>query len=337
MNCIRPTYPDILHYGALHFAADYTANIEAVARVVQRDMIDSGLTIEDFKKSTVLLDFRCEGQCDKSIVNLIAYLRSIPVKGVAAIFNTEVDTSALDYPALSVTNHLVNFNQCFDKLKQHPQIWSTECNFLCLIRRPSISRAKLATRLLDVTKNLRLSFGSMCDPGELVEYQSMFKGISLPLLLDGKVIRDAEGKEYDVINPLFRTCAVNIIAESSCQSDPGVWRSIFVTEKTFKAFGMLQIPIWWAVPGLVACVRRMGFDVFDDIVDHSYDLEINEDQRLNMLINEIVKLDTLDLGNLRNNLRDRLLANWQLLDQISQNQSGQFNRILKDLNLDTQV
>lgn len=335
MNFIQQLNPRVIRYSGLHLVAEYTDSIQSVANIVQKDINDSGLTLEYFKKYIVLLDFRGEGQCNNSIVNLIAYLRSIPVKGIAAIFNTEVDTSSLDYPAVTVIDYLVNPNQSFDKLKQHSQIWSTECNFLCLMRRPSISRAKLATRLLTTTKNLRLSFGSMCEPYELRDYQSIFKEISLPLLLDGKIVRDAERKEYDIINPLFRTCAVNIIAESSCQSDPGVWRSIFVTEKTFKAFGMLQIPIWWAVPGLVACVRRMGFDVFDDVVDHSYDLETKEDQRLNMLLDQIAKLDTMDLGNLRNNLRDRLLANWHLVDKISQNKSGQFERILKDLNLDT--
>lgn len=337
MNCIRRENAKLLHYGALHFAADYLSTIDTVANIVQRDMIDSGLTIQDFKSSTVLLDFRGEGQCDQAIVNLISYLRSIPVQGVAAIFNTDIDTSTLDYPAVTVVDNLANFSQWFDHLKQHTQIWSTECNFLCLMRRPSISRAKLATRLLDTTKNIRLSFGSMCEPYELTEYQSMFKGKHLPLLLDGKVIRDVTGKEYDGTNPLFRTCAVNIVAETSCQHDPGVWRSILASEKTFKPFGMLQIPIWWAVPGHVACVRRMGFDVFDDIIDHGYDFEHDEDQRLDLVIKEIIKLDKANIEQLRYQLKDRLLANWRLVDQISQSQHGQFRRILKNLNLDTQV
>lgn len=336
MNSIRQIGENLFTYGALHFVHEHCATVDTVSIQVQRDLADSQLSLQDFENSSVILNFLGEGQCDKSIVNLIKYLRSIPVKTVAAIFNTDVDTSTLDYPAVTVVNHLANVSQWFDQLKQHPQIWSTECNFLCLMRRPSISRAKLATRLLDATKNIRMSFGSMCEPYELTEYQSMFNGKHLPLLLDGKVTRDTK-KEYDGINPLFRTCAVNIVAETSCQHDPGVWRSVIASEKTFKPFGMLQIPVWWAVPGHVACVRRMGFDVFDDIVDHSYDLEQDEDQRLDMLINEVVRLESFDLGQLRNNLRDRLLTNWQLLDQMSQNQTGELRRILKDLNLDTQV
>lgn len=337
MNCIRRKNNNLLHYGALHFASDSLSTIDTVSSIVQRDLADSGLTIQDFKNSIVLLDFLCEGQCDRAIVNLISYLRSIPVQGVAAIFNTEVDTSTLDYRAVSVVDHLANFSQWFDQVKQQPKIWHTECNFLCLMRRPSTSRAKLANGLLNTTKNIRMSFGSMCDPTELTEYTGWFGATPLPILLDGVITRGSGSLEHNVTNPLFRTCAVNIIAESSCQHDPGVWRSIFVTEKTFKAFGMLQFPIWWAVPGLVSCVRRMGFDVFDDIIDHGYDLEHNEDQRLALILKEIIKLDKTNVGQLRYQYQNRLLANWQLVDQISQNQSGQFNRILKDLNLDTQV
>lgn len=337
MNCIRWATPNVLHYGALHFSTDYLATVDSVSNIVHRDIADSGLTLQDFKDCNVVLDFRGEGQCDKVIVNLITYLKSIPVKGLSAIFNTDIDVKLLDYPAVSVVDHLANFSQWFDNLKQHSLIWETECNFLSLNRRPSVSRAKLASRLLGVTKSIRISFGSMCETSELGEYTHWFNSTPLPLLLDGKIIRGTDSQEHSAINPLFRTCAVNIIAESSCQHDPNVWRSVFVTEKTFKAFGMLQFPIWWAVPGLVSCVRRMGFDVFDDLIDHGYDLEQDEDRRLDLIIKEITKLDKINLGQLRYQYQDRLLSNWKLVDRISCNQHGQFSRILKNLNLDTQV
>jgi hypothetical protein len=336
MNCIRQLHAGLLHYGALHFSSDYIDTVERVESIVLRDLNDSGLTINDLKSNTVLLDFRCEGQCDKLIKNVITYFRSVPVIDIAVIFNAKVDVDELDYTALSVPKTMADHQQWFSSLKQHALIQDTDCDFLCLMRRPSHTRAKLASRLLKEVSSLRISFGSMCQsPGELVDYQHYFSDHSLPLLLDGITVRDHRNLEYQVDSALFRKCAVNIIVESSSQTDTNSWHSIFVTEKTFKAFAMLQLPIWWSVPGVVDCVRTMGFDVFDDIIDHSYDQEHNENQRLEMLIGQIKQLESKNLVQLRSELMPRLTANWNTLDHICNANFGQFQRILKDLNLDT--
>jgi hypothetical protein len=331
MNCIRQESTDILHYGALHFSGDYLDTIDTVSKIVNRDLVDSGIEISNLSKYRVILDFRGEGQSSTDIVNLITYLRSIPVKQVAAIFNSVVDVDQLDYPAVSVSNYLVNFAGWFDELCQHPMQWNTECDFLCLIRRPSPSRAQLASRLINADLDLRLSFGGMCSPSELTEYQLLFDQ-PLPLMLDGPLLRNqADNQEHRAVSNLLRQCAVNIVAETSAQNEGNAWRGWFITEKTFKAFGMLQLPVWWAVPGLVDQVRRMGFDVFDDIVDHSYDNIVDQSQRLDAVIEQLHKLSRLDLGSLRLQQQSRLLANWQLLDQMAQQQDGQFGKLLRQL------
>jgi hypothetical protein len=335
MNCIRQLRPGLLHYGALHFAGDHLNNVEFI---VNQDLHDSGLCIDDLKTSVILLDFRCEGQCDLLIKNLIAYFRGVPVKDITAVFNTDIDVSKLDYRATKKVSAMADHCQWFTNLQQHATIWDTDCDFLCLMRRPSIARAKLGNRLLTELNSIRISFGSMCNySSELVPYQPWFPNHTLPLLLDGYTIRGENTLEHDVTNPLFRTCAINIIAESSAQTGDHDWHSIFVTEKTFKAFGMLQIPIWWAVPGLVSCVKNMGFDVFDDIIDCKYDREYNEDLRLEMIIQELKKLQELGPAQLRRKLQPRLEKNFQRLKEIVQSQNRQLETILKELGLDTQV
>jgi hypothetical protein len=91
----------------------------------------------------------------------------------------------------------------------------------------------------------------------------------LPLLVDG-VLTDRV-QEFDISNTLFQSCLFNIAAETSSQSEAN-WRSVFLTEKTWKAVMQRQIPIWYGVSGLVEHVRSLGFDTFDDILDgHQYD------------------------------------------------------------------
>jgi hypothetical protein len=60
--------------------------------------------------------------------------------------------------------------------------------------------------------------------------------------------------------------------------------------------------------------------VFDDIIDHSYDHEHNQETRMQILIDEIQRLNRLNLTQIRNNVHDRLAANWNHLAQMIEEQ-----------------
>jgi len=65
---------------------------------------------------------------------------------------------------------------------------------------------------------------------------------------------------------LFEPSCVSLITEPSFYE-----RETLKTEKTIMAIYGGTLPIWvggWAIP---ESMRRLGFDVFDDIVDHSYE------------------------------------------------------------------
>jgi hypothetical protein len=65
---------------------------------------------------------------------------------------------------------------------------------------------------------------------------------------------------------LFEPSCVSLITEPSFYE-----RETLKTEKTIMAIYGGTLPIWvggWAIPD---SMRRLGFDVFDDIVDHSYE------------------------------------------------------------------
>ena len=70
---------------------------------------------------------------------------------------------------------------------------------------------------------------------------------------------------------------------------------IAFSEKIFRA---LQTPRPWILfcsPGSVAILRSAGFDVMDDVVDHSYDEIVNVEQRLQAIIKELKKLKYFSL------------------------------------------
>ena len=315
---------NLVHYGALHMAQWYLDN---PGPRVEQDLATSGMSRADLHGKKLIVDFRAEGQCDKVIGNLITYLQTLPVKDILVVFNAVVNVDCLSYKALSQPTFLANFAGWFDQLDASNVATNIDTKFLCLMRRPSMSRARLAAGLMDIS-SIRLSFGSMGANNITNEYREIIPR-ELPLLLDG-IVERSTGLEHDQTNSMFKTCMFNIVAESGSQSDVGVWRSHFISEKTFKAFGLRQIPIWFAVPGLVAEVRKLGFDMFDDIVTHSYDSITDEDQRLESVLKEIHRLDQLTLGQcqqLKQQLSSRIDSNYVLLKQYVSDVDAWYGRL----------
>ena len=147
---------------------------------------------------------------------------------------------------------------------------------------------------------------------------------------------------YVVDTPALTNAMYNIITESCYEREPG--KSNYeshpcpgFTEKTFKSMMMAQLPIWVAPRYTVTCFRELGFDAFDDLVDHSYDLESDPVRRLSMIADEIQRctqlpLDTLD--RLRQDLLPRFQDNWTRLRGFYKNWAvdlQQFQRLFQNL------
>lgn len=91
--------------------------------------------------------------------------------------------------------------------------------------------------------------------------------------------------EFDFI---YKESYVNIVTESIFED---MWNSIHITEKSFRPFYFNLFPIFVATHNHVKTIRdNYGFDLFDDMIDHSYDEEPNQIKRLEMIINEIRRI-----------------------------------------------
>jgi hypothetical protein len=73
------------------------------------------------------------------------------------------------------------------------------------------------------------------------------------------------------LRPLYRNSFVEIVSETTCAAP-----SYLLTEKTLNSIYGCNFPILITGAGAVAHLRKIGFDMFDDIVDHSYDLISNQ-------------------------------------------------------------
>jgi len=98
---------------------------------------------------------------------------------------------------------------------------------------------------------------------------------------------------------VYSECAVNIVTETLYDPVPGLF-----SEKTLHALFAQQIPIVLGSQGLVAGIRAHGFDMFDDLVDTSYDNLPNETRLSQALaLNQDLIQGRIDLSPYQERLR----------------------------------
>ena len=91
-----------------------------------------------------------------------------------------------------------------------------------------------------------------------------------PETVDDLGIRNGSFKNaetYDkLLRPKFQDTCISIITEPCFYE-----REALITEKTFMAFMGGTIPIWFGGWKNAQAIAALGFDVFEDLVDHSYE------------------------------------------------------------------
>jgi len=150
---------------------------------------------------------------------------------------------------------------------------------------------------------------------------------------------DTPSQQHDLL-PHIADNIFNVVLEGQIGHNPATyientasldqlisWRSLTInsdrmmaTEKTTKAFAMNQIPLILATPGLVEKLRTMNFDLFDDVIDHSYDKECDIVKRIDLIIEQLIKVCEKDISywnDFLNENKDRFYHNQQQLIHLS--------------------
>ena len=112
----------------------------------------------------------------------------------------------------------------------------------------------------------------------------------------------------------FENSYVNITSESAFYNS-----EIHLTEKTIKPFCFYQIPIIFGTQFHNHYLKKdYGFDLFEDIIDISFDSEPVSTKRLSMVANEIKRIyqNKNEFINFYKNNIDRLESNRKILQDI---------------------
>lgn len=319
---LKSTWRDTSVYSCAHYTLKTLLSLEAVGNQVIKDIPIMNLNLSNNKH--IILNFLGEGHGPDDIKNLIKYLnQTLPIDNIKVLFNSVID-SPQDYRYRSFPENMVNHYGFFDTIDAvdfNSHSMRLDRKFLCLNRRSSNIRTGLIEKLKEKI-SIRYSLNSNSATLE-----------SNKVLIDGLIDNHKQHLNSDDI---FRSCLFNIINESSDQSTKLLYRSIFITEKTFKSFALRQIPIWMSVPGLVAEVKKLGFDLFDDICkNHYYDNTQDENVRCEQVAELCGELDSqfsiAQCQELRNNIWDRLESNYNLLKKYIMNNQQTVNNHFKFL------
>jgi hypothetical protein len=209
-------------------------------------------------------------------------------------------------------------------------------HFVALARTPRSNRTRVVNSILN--KNLQqwgyFSIGTGSEYQHTVDchYYSLYReslGIDeinlkyFPFYLDGEIPQTLE-KSYNLEHPTIKNALVNLALESSfdrLNDDYRAWTVPMMTEKTVKAFALGQIPLILGPSGQVEKTRQLGFDLFDDLIDQSYDDEKDPLIRIEKYVTSLEQFvnahPTSTLQSLKESLIPRFRRNVELLTKLS--------------------
>lgn len=106
----------------------------------------------------------------------------------------------------------------------------------------------------------------------------------------------------------YRSSFLEFVSETNYNE----W-SFNITEKFSHSVFGLNLPIIVSSPGYVEFLRNVGFDMFDDIIDHSYDLETDKLKRLHQMVLNNQEILSSDLSGSFPGYKSRLYSNCDVL------------------------
>lgn len=295
-----------------------------VLKYLEQDLAANQLNTNDIAKYPWIIDLKWEGHSANDIESFRQLLIKHGVKQFGAVFTSYVNVDQLSYPAICLPDRLIYNGNWYTHLQQQCIDWYNmpmTHKLVCPMRRPSFSRAHLAKRLFGILEPGQMIISLGTNEGHVGdEIKQIIYPHPWPLIVDHPSADHVQ--QHRPRHEKFYTAPVKLVVESSNELDPNVWDSQFVTEKTYKALSWYQLPIWYAVSGLVGRVREQGFDVLDDVIDHRYDLETDPWKRMAMVIAEVKRVTSLNSVQLRNDVWPRLESNATLINGIHNNASS---------------
>ena len=187
-----------------------------------------------------------------------------------------------------------------------------------------ITTIEILDRGLEPYGNLSLGSGyyQSHDENNMLKYLTPQRYVGkFPMYLDGIIAFDKDMQQYESRDDKIITSFVNFVMETGFERSVSLhtWSVPFFTEKSIKPFAWGQLPIFVSHAGFLQKIRDFGFDLFDDIIDHSYDSEPDPRIRIKLCVDQLEKICKWSLEDCRKFKQDnmqRFENNRKVLDEL---------------------
>ena len=302
----------------------------------------------NIKNNNLKIIFLSEHESYKDLKSIIIQLKNILLKkelnenqfyiinnnsflyDIKKELNTDINVYKINFLLESVSCSMNTKMSILDLKYEKP------FTFLCHNRRPKNHRVALLTHLKynNILENnitdWSLTYGLHNNKLTYInEFQTYINFTNKKLFEDYKTICSKpklsfyeenydwfdDVNNYDYLNHLelksYQNSYINIVTESHFDI-----KDVHITEKSFKPFYYFQLPIFLASQYHVKKIKEeYELNLFEDLINHSYDNEENDIKRLHMVIDEIKRLSSMkdEIAIYYKNNIDKLLYNHNII------------------------
>jgi hypothetical protein len=111
---------------------------------------------------------------------------------------------------------------------------------------------------------------------------------------------------------VFKRSLFSIISESNT-------KCVFITEKTWVPIYNQRPFLIYGAPNTHLYLEQLGFKMFDEIIDYSFDKEPDDDIRAQMFMHEVKKMTLHDIGYLKSILHPKVMHNYRNMFDVAAN------------------
>lgn len=271
-----------------------------------------------------------------------------------------IDGGIDDIPGYKKLDFSFGFFQDFLVQMNHIPLKRRKYLFSMCARWPRLQRVLLMKMLLQYNLHQKglISFGvtnkhdnfnRQSTPDKLMNLFTEEERKHFPFVIDREIVEERNTEGWNITewhkNPIYtkvNDSVFSLVCETSFETTKSktvpefyfnnqfCHNRRFITEKTMMSIYNRQIPILLTLPNTVSYLRDLGFDMFDDIVDHSYDNEPDPDKRVHLVGMEMVRLRGLAIPKTFSSMHDRRVKeNIKLGRKIYKEKKQRF---LKELN-----
>jgi hypothetical protein len=279
-----------------------------------------GVGLDVFKPDIVLAQLQCQKPIVNDRINVFDFSQNFTEPYFLLQLAQVCDRSHIDYVILSPTpdietdtifyfptfylNGLETWKDHWSQVFEYEKIYKISC----LNRGTHGHRIQNFVRLIEKNYDSALyswldmqGDGTVSTPDVMQKYRQLQEQGSIPIVLDAKVLN--RQTVHTIQHDAYQASYINIITETMVRD------TIFISEKTWKSVASGQLFFMVGCLGTIRYLRELGVDVFDDIVDHSYDQESDWISRIDRMHDSLDQLMQQDLPTIYEQTKDRRQRN----------------------------